>query len=468
MFRSSQLRYAVAYILLTAVVLVFLNFYTSTKMRTMIFGAQQQSLEDKAQLVTTALLQLDDLSSSKTGQAINSLDDLRTTRTVVTDAFGTAVYDSLETGNAEGKLLLFPEIVTALQGNDTFYSVYSEGAIESRIAVPLVKNGVTTGIVYLMQYDTAQGALISALQTNVLRITAALEAGVVLFSVVFSTLFSRRLRRILHSIRLMRDGHYTHKIQLRGHDEVDLLGQEFNNLAERLEESEQRRRQFVSDASHELKTPLASIKLLSDSILQNEMDVSTQREFISDIGREADRLGRLSQKLLTLTKLDSSIEDDREIIDAAPTIQKVVRMLQPLADLRNITLSLSAAEDCTVLTVEDDLYQIVFNLVENAIKYNQDNGSVELELRRSGNDVILTVADTGVGISEDSMQHIFERFYRVDKARSRAAGGAGLGLSIVYDMVKRNYGTVSVQARPTGGTVFSVVFPLFSLEEDDA
>ena len=468
MFRSSQLRYAVAYILLTAVVLLFLNIYTSTKMRTMIFGAQQQSLEDKAQLVTTALLQLDDLSASKTEQAINSLDDLRTTRTVVTDAFGMAVYDSMETGNAEGKLLLFPEIVNALYGNDTFYCVYSDGAIESRIAVPLVKNGVTTGIVYLMQYDTAQGALISALQTNVLRITAALEAGVILISIVFSTLFSRRLRHILHSIRSMRDGDYTHKIQLHGHDEVDLLGQEFNNLAERLEESERRRRQFVSDASHELKTPLASIKLLSDSILQNEMDVSTQREFISDIGREADRLGRLSQKLLTLTKLDSSIEDEREIIDAAPTVQKVVRMLQPLADLRGISLSLSVADGCTVMTVEDDLYQIVFNLVENAIKYNHDNGSVKIDLQRSGDDVMLTVADTGVGISEDAMQHIFERFYRVDKARSRAAGGAGLGLSIVYDMVKRNYGTVSVKAGSDGGTVFSVLFPLFPIEEDDA
>ena len=467
MFRSSQLRYAVAYILLTAVVLLFLNIYTSTKMRTMIFGAQQQSLEDKAQLVTTALLQLDDLSASKTEQAINSLDDLRTTRTVVTDAFGMAVYDSMETGNAEGKLLLFPEIVNALYGNDTFYCVYSDGAIESRIAVPLVKNGITTGIVYLMQYDTAQGALISALQTNVLRITAALEAGVILISIAFSTLFSRRLRHILHSIRSMRDGDYTHKIQLHGHDEVDLLGQEFNNLAERLEESERRRRQFVSDASHELKTPLASIKLLSDSILQNEMDVSTQREFISDIGREADRLGRLSQKLLTLTKLDSSIEDEREIIDAAPTVQKVVRMLQPLADLRGISLSLSVADGCTVMTVEDDLYQIVFNLVENAIKYNHDNGSVKIDLQRSGDDVMLTVADTGVGISEDAMQHIFERFYRVDKARSRAAGGAGLGLSIVYDMVKRNYGTVSVKAGSNGGTVFSVLFPLFPIEEDD-
>lgn len=468
MFRSSQLRYAVAYILITAVVLVFLNIYTSNKMRTMIFSAQQQSLEGKAQLITTALLQLDELSASKTEQAINSLDDLRTTRTVVTNTSGEAIFDSLESGNAEGKLLLFPEIVNALNGNDTFYSTYSDGALESRIAIPLVKNSNTLGIVYLMQYDTDQGALISALQTNVLRITAALEAVVILFSLCFSSVFSRRLRRILHSIRSMRDGDYNHKIALRGHDEVDLLGQEFNNLAERLEESEQRRRQFVSDASHELKTPLASIKLLSDSILQNEMDVNTQREFIGDIGREADRLGRLSQKLLTLTKLDSSVEAEREIIDAAPTVRKVVRMLQPLADLRSISLALSVSEGCSVMTVEDDLYQIVFNLVENAIKYNQDCGSVFITLQRKDEDVALTVADTGVGISDDSMQHIFERFYRVDKARSRAAGGAGLGLSIVHDMVKRNYGTISVNHAEGGGTVFSVLFPLFEVKEEDA
>lgn len=467
MFRSSQLRYALAYILITAVVLFFLNIYTSTKMRSMIFSAQQQSLEGKAQLISTALLQLDDLSASKAEQTISTMDDLRTTRTVITDAAGIALYDSLTSGNAKGKLLLFPEIVNALNGNDTFYSVYADGAIESRTAVALVKGGSTIGSVYLMQYDTDQGALISALQTNVLRITAALEAGVILFSVVFSTVFSRRLRRILHSIRRMRDGDYSHKIELHGHDEVDLLGHEFNNLAERLEESEQRRRQFVSDASHELKTPLASIKLLSDSILQNEMDTETQREFIGDIGREADRLGRLSQKLLTLTKLDSSVEDEREIIDAVPTIQKVVRMLQPLADLRGISLETELAAHCTIMTVEDDLYQIVFNLVENAIKYNRDNGCVQIELQRSGDDVTLTVADTGVGISEEAMQHIFERFYRVDKARSRAAGGAGLGLSIVHDMVERNYGSISAKAGENGGTVFSVLFPLFEIEEDD-
>lgn len=464
---SSQLRYAMAYILVTAVVLVILNIYTSTTMRQITFSAQKQALEEKAQLMTTALLQVEDLSSPETEQAIESLDELHTTRTVVVDASGMAVYDSLEVGNAVGKLLLFPELVTALGGYDVFYSGYADGAIESRAAVPLMRGGEVLGAVYLMQYDTDQGALIAAIQMNVLRISVVLEFGIVLMALIFSIAFSRRLRRILLSVRMMRDGDYSHKIRLRGHDEIDRLGREFNNLAERLEQSEQSRRQFISDASHELKTPLATIKLLSDSILQNEMDVATQREFIGDIGREADRLGRLSQKLLTLTRLDSAVDEEREIIDPAPTVQKVVRMLQPLAQLRDITLNCRLSDGCSVLMVEDDLYQIAFNLVENAIKYNRDKGSVEVVLQRIGQDMGLTVADTGTGIPEEAREHIFERFYRVDKARSRAAGGAGLGLSIVHDMVTRNFGTIGVSSRPEGGTVFTVTFPLFETEETE-
>lgn len=458
--RSSQLRFAIAYILITAAVLFLLNIYTSSTMRRMIFNAEQQSLGEKAKLMTSALLPVDDLTSPDMELTINSLDDLRTTRTVVTNAAGVAIYDSLEEENAEGQKLDFPELKTALEGQDVFYSVYGDGMIESRVSMPLMRGTTVRGAVYLLQQNTDQAELIYALQKNVLRISIALEAGVILISILFATAFSRRLRRILHSVRRMREGDYSYKVQLRGHDELTHLGREFNNLAERLEESEQVRRQFVSDASHELKTPLASIKLLSDSILQNEMDVNTQREFIGDIGREADRLGRLSQKLLTLTRLDSAVAEEREIIDAAATVRKVTRMLTPLADLRGITIDCALAEGCTVMTVEDDLYQIVFNLTENAIKYNRDGGSVRLDLTENGSDVVLTVADTGVGIPAEEMEHVFERFYRVDKARSRAAGGAGLGLSIVHDMVVRNHGEVSVRAGEESGTVFTVTFPL--------
>ena len=157
-----------------------------------------------------------------------------------------------------------------------------------------------------MSYDTDQGELIAALERNILRISFALEGGVVLFSLFFSAAFSRRMRAILNQVGRMREGDYSQQPPVRGHDEVERLSRAFNELAARLESSEARRRQFVSDASHELKTPLASIKLLSDSILQNEMDADTMREFVSDIGSEADRLTRMTQKLLTLNRAESA------------------------------------------------------------------------------------------------------------------------------------------------------------------
>ena len=244
------------------------------------------------------------------------------------------------------------------------------------------------------------------------------------------------------------------------------LAEDFNALSDRLQESEQRRRQFVSDASHELKTPLASIKLMSDSILQNDMDMETVREFVGDIGTEADRLTRMSQKLLELTRVDTTAEEAREVADIQSVARRVERMLRPQMQQRNIRLEDATIPGCTILILEDDLYQILFNLVENAIKYNNDGGMVRLTLQKSEETVTLLVEDSGIGIPPDAAGHIFERFYRVDKARSRQAGGSGLGLSIVWDMVVRNYGSISVKPRPEGGTCFTLSFPLFEIEEE--
>ena len=463
---STQLRSAIAYIILTAVALVGLNLYASRTIKDIVIADRRRSMEGKAQVITSALFQMERLTGAELRVTVEALEEMQTTRTIITDAYGYALYDSLDIGNAEAKLLLFPEIVRALEGNDVFYGRYVGQAMESRLAVPLMRNGTVLGAVYLMEYNAEQGGLIHALQTNIMRISIVLEAGIILAAGFFSTAFSRRIRRILVSVRHMRDGDYSQQISIRGRDELSRLGQEFNELADRLESSEELRRQFVSDASHELKTPLATIKLLSDSILQNEMDVETEREFIGDIGREADRLGRLTQKLLTLTKLDSSLSQEMEILDGKEIVQKVARMLRPLAKLRGIRLEFRCQEGCTLMMVEDDLYQIAFNLTENAIKYNRERGWIGIELRRSGEEVILSVADSGVGIPEEARTRVFDRFYRVDKARSRAAGGSGLGLSIVRDMVVRNDGTITVLPREGGGTVFTVSFPLFEIQEE--
>ena len=247
-----------------------------------------------------------------------------------------------------------------------------------------------------------------------------------------------------------------------------MLGEEFNDLTVKLQTSENKRRQFVSDASHELKTPLASIKLLTDSILQNDMDMNTVREFVEDIGDEAERLNRMTQKLLSLSRIDSQQDGDCEIVYMAPTIERVVHMLNGIAQQSKITIDLHLEGDSPILILEDDLYQIVFNLVENGIKYNVSGGKLTISLLQENDNAILRIADTGVGIPAHAINHIFERFYRVDKARSRKSGGSGLGLAIVRNIVERNQGTIHVESTESVGTVFTLTFPTFDTAEEEA
>lgn len=173
---------------------------------------------------------------------------------------------------------------------------------------------------------------------------------------------------------------------------------------------------------HELKTPLASIKLLSDSILQNDMDADTMREFVSDIGNESDRLTRMTQKLLTLSKADAETVCDHEVVDLSEIVRRVFRMLVPLADKTEVRLTANLDRGCFVLSMEDDAYQIIFNLVENGIKYNHSGGCVHVTVSHTQEDVELLVEDTGMGIPQAAIEHIFERFYRRGQG-AFAAGG---------------------------------------------
>ena len=465
-YGNTQIRYGLIYISITFVVLLFLNVYTSGTSQKLFYQSKEASMIEKCQLASAEIAGLEVLNPAAAANAVSQMGSLRVSRMIITNQFGTAVYDSLESDSALGRYVLLPEVVQALEGNDVFSWKYHDGAMQSRAATPVLSYGTLIGCVYMMEYDIQQGSLIQSLQSNILTITLILELVVVLFSIIFSNAFSRRFRRILSSMRIIREGDYSHKVVMRGKDELAFLGDEFNDLTEKLQTSENKRRQFVSDASHELKTPLASIKLLTDSILQNDMDMDTAREFVGDIGNEADRLNRMTQKLLSLTKIEGQQDGDCEIIYMAPTVERVVRMLSGLAEKNGIVINLSLDDDSPILILEDDLYQIAFNLVENGIKYNISGGKLTVSLLRSEDNAVLQVSDTGVGIPPEALPHVFERFYRVDKARSRKSGGSGLGLAIVKNMVERNQGQISVESTPGQGTVFTVTFPTFDTEEE--
>ena len=469
-WRSLQTKYALTYLVIVAAVVVLLNTYPLKVSQTLAYQSKQTSLQNQASVLASALATGPDALTQEGATRTVSLllGSLGVTRVVVTDTNGMVLCDFQEgsqRSDTVGQYAMIWEIVTALRGNDVFRSEYAGGALCSRAAVPVTYRSMTQGAVYLYEYDAEQGALLQGIQTNLRTISIVICLVTAAMGVVFSKALTRRIAQLLRGIHTVREGEYSHRVTVKGGDELSRLADEFNELTGRLQTTEEVRRRFVSDASHELKTPLASIRLLTDSILQaDHMDGETAREFLTDIGDEAERLTRITEKLLTLTRLDTAHELHRAPVDVKTVVERVEHMLSPLARAANVSLEMSLQPGCVILATEDDLYQVAFNLMENAVKYNLPGGTVTVTLKRTAEQVILLVEDTGVGIPEDDLPKIFDRFYRVDKARSRAAGGTGLGLSIVRDTVRQHNGSVDARRREQGGTCFTVTFPLWTEE----
>lgn len=454
--------------LLLAVLIAMVNSYPIIASRDLVLRSKKSTLQAQAAVMSSSLSALESLSAEGVEQVMELIDVMPLTRILVTDPAGLILYDSSAEDNAVGRWALLREISDALAGNTVSSYAFSGGVFTSRAAMPVVSAaGSVLGSVYLYEYDAEQGAYITALQRNMRNVSLAIGGLGLLLIAIIATTLTRRIKRLAAAVRVVESGDYAYRIKVHGSDEVTELSEEFNILTGRLEATEEARRRFVSDASHELRTPLAAIRLLSDSITQSgEMDPETMREFASDIGSEAERLQRTTEKLMCLTKLDAgATQTRRECVDLAAVARRTMHLLQPLADAQKVSIVTDLSDGCTVLASADDLYQIIFNLVENGIKYNLSGGSVTLTLRRQENVVRFWVEDTGIGIPEQDLQAVFDRFYRVDKARSRASGGSGLGLSIVHDAVDANGGTVEVARRQPNGTRFTVTFPYYEPKE---
>ena len=450
-----------SYILVIAAVLVLLNIYPPLVSEDLVFRSKANTLQSSVSVIVSSLSGLERLTEENVADAMTLAQEAGLSRMLVTDAAGKILFDTRETGSAVGQYTFYTEVVQALTGKDVFTCRYENNAFRSRASSPVLYQNQIIGAVYAYEYDTEEAALLVGFQNNIFRISCVIGGVVLVFSVLMSRALTGQISELLEAIRRVREGAYSHRAAVRGHDEISQIGEEFNSLADRLQKTEESRRRFVSDASHELKTPLAAIRLLTDSILQtNNIDPATTREFVSDIGQEAERLSRITEDLLRLTRLDSDVLEPAGAVDVLPVLQQVLRMMELIAEDRNISITYEAEEGCRVLSTKDELRQIIYNLTDNAVKYDRDGGRVEVRLTKRDGFAELTVADDGVGIPEEDIPRIFERFYRVDKARSRAAGGTGLGLSIVSDTVKKRNGTITAANRPVGGAVFTVRLPL--------
>ena len=464
-----QFKFSLSYILVIAAVLILLNSYPLLVSQNLMVSSNQANLRSTAKVIESALMGMGQLTEENVSAALNGLDETGATRIMVTDETGLVLYDTRQGDDAVGEYALYSVIVAALRGSDTFYCQYDGEAFLSRMAAPVVYHNQTVGAVYAYDYDTEQAALLKSFQSNLLTISVMIALLVAGLSITLSRMLTRQISGLLQAIRSVREGAYSHRADASGTDEIAQIAAEFNSLTDRLQTTEDARRRFVSDASHELKTPLAGIRLLTDSILQTDnMDPETTKEFVTDIGREAERLSRITENLLRLTRLDGGVVQAAYPVAIEPVMRRVERMLGVVAGEKGVAISGSASEDAVALATEDDVHQILYNLMENAIKYSAaENGFVRAEASVQDGQVVITVTDNGIGIPDEDLPHIFDRFYRVDKMRSREVGGTGLGLSIVKDTIENRGGAIRAGHGADGvGTVFTVTLPLAQREEE--
>lgn len=277
---------------------------------------------------------------------------------------------------------------------------------------------------------------------------------------VLSGMMLRPVREITEAASEITASNLGRRINHQGpKDELWALAQTFDSMVDRLEHSFDRQRQFVQDASHELRTPLAAIRT-NIEVVEMDPEVSPEeyRELLETVKSQTARLTRLSEDLLLLT-FDNRDQLESEPVRVAAVTAEVHRQLLPLAATRHVSLQLESAGEVEVSTNADLLYRCVFNLVDNAIKYSGERSVVAIRTRAEGTEAVIDVADNGPGIASDDLEHIFDRFYRVDKGRSRREGGTGLGLAIVQELVAAIGGSVNVESTVGVGTTFTIRLP---------
>lgn len=300
--------------------------------------------------------------------------------------------------------------------------------------------------------------------------TFSLPLGVIFvliagFMIIGVYRYMRPMRRLKAAIGKLSNGDFTVRVKEDGNNEFTQLISAFNEMTCSMETLDRSRNQFVSNASHELKTPMTTVKLLIEGILyQDPIDNAMAHDFLSDADKEIDRMTAVVGDLLTLVKMDSGASKLKlEDINLQDLLQEDVRRLSPIARERGIDLTLNVKEELSLSGDKSKLDQVFYNLIDNAIKYTGRAGEVSIEAFKQNRNAIIRVKDTGVGIPQEDIQHIFDRFYRVDKARSRDTGGTGLGLSIVKQIILAHNGTINVTSQENKGTTFTVQLPINSL-----
>ena len=361
----------------------------------------------------------------------------------------------------EGKTIVSGNVIRCFKEKGT--SEYNKKNRYIEVTAPIL--GKDDSIVGVLLVSAPTDSVLDSLEIlrNKADVAALASILVILMIAVLSGMaMLKPFKRITESISAVTEGYDDDYLHENMYTETMELSEAFNKMSGRMKTLDDSRNEFVSNVSHELKTPLTSMKVLADSLLlQEDAPVELYKEFMGDMSEEIERENKIINDLLSLVKMDKTANTmNIKSENMNELIEKILKRLRPIAATRNIELVYESFRPVTTEVDEMKISLAISNLVENAIKYNKENGWVHVSLNADHKNCYIEVADSGIGIPAEAQEHIFERFYRVDKSHSREIGGTGLGLAIARSAVVMHRGAIKVFSQPSEGTTFTVRIPL--------
>ncbi|ABX42323.1 HAMP domain-containing sensor histidine kinase [Lachnoclostridium phytofermentans] len=372
---------------------------------------------------------------------------------VISDTFGK---------EATGKVLLSSDVIKCLRGATS--TKKSSGTKRAEVMIPIISSDkpLPLGVIIMNVSLEREYAILSNMGQEAMIYCWIILIVLFIAAFLYSKHMVKPLKAIIASIQHVSDGYMDDEVNILGFTEIEKISDSFNEMLGRMKTLEESRQEFVSNVSHELKTPITSIKVLAESLLtQPDAPVELYREFMTDINEEIERENNIITDLLSLVKLDKKTgEMHIATVSVNELLEIILKRLKPIAMKRNIELVYESFRNVLAEVDEVKLSLAISNLIENAIKYNVDDGWVRVSLNADHKYFYIKVADSGIGIPESAQGNIFDRFYRVDKARARQTGGTGLGLSITKNVVLMHNGAIKVYSQENEGSTFTLRIPL--------
>ena len=417
------------------------------------------------QIAASEYMSMGNATASSTIQAqIDMLTTIYDGRVIIVDNNFKVYHDTYNLD--DHKIIIAEEVMRSFRGEDVMHYDSENHYIEMTIPIsnPDDKSGTVIGVM-LISVSTDNIEINQAYLRQVATIIVVICGVVFLFFGILAVLYYLKpLGKISDGIAAIKEGYGEDCLQVNDYTETILICERFNQMLGRMKVMDDSRQEFVSNVSHELKTPLTSMKVLADSInTMPDAPKELYQEFMEDITNEIERETKIINDLLSLVKMDKSAADlNVSTVNLNELLEQILKRLQPIADKQKVELVLESFRPVTAEVDEVKITLAITNLVENAIKYNRNDGEgwVHVSLNADHQYFYLKVEDSGIGIPEESLDHIYERFYRVDKSHSREIGGTGLGLAITRNSILMHRGAIKVHSVMGEGTTFDVRIPL--------